>query len=80
MPRVTPDVLNPLAVFTTRELLANRAMLRKRRRRRGGAAPLLARIEAELERRQSAKAARLFVSVPPIPALDETSGWFARGD
>lgn len=70
MPRAAPDHANPLAVLTTRELLANRAMARKRRK---GSA-LVARIDAELDRRRGLKADRLYGGLPPIPALDET-GW-----
>ncbi|MDA8870367.1 hypothetical protein N9H93_03170 [Rhizobiaceae bacterium] len=69
MPKATVDPDNPLACFTHRELLANRAMLRKRGKR-GGA--LLARIETELERRRFARGDAIFAGLTPIPVLDDT--------
>ncbi len=69
------DPANPLSVLTYRELLANRAMARKRLRGRPGAAGMVARIDAELERRRELRGTVLFRSVPSIVALDETSGY-----
>ncbi len=71
-PPVDPE--NPLSVLTYRELLANRAMARKRLRRKSGAAAMVARIDAELERRRELRGNLLFRSVPSIAALDVTGG------
>ena len=68
MPRSTVDPDNPLACFTYRELLANRAMARKRRR----AGHLVARIDAELERRRCARGDHILAGLPSIPVLDGT--------
>ncbi|MEM9734106.1 MAG: hypothetical protein AAF903_11570 [Pseudomonadota bacterium] len=69
-----PDPNNPLAQLTHRELLANRAMARraaKRGRNRAKSEALVEAIEAELERRRTLRADRIFNGLPSIAALDE---------
>ncbi|MEL7229195.1 MAG: hypothetical protein AAGK38_04730 [Pseudomonadota bacterium] len=69
-----PDPDNPLAQLTHRELLANRAMARraaKRGRNKERSQALVQTIEAELDRRRTLRAERIFSGLPSIAALDD---------